>query len=349
MRAHRRAVREALEGGRGASLDSGGRHGAPALRPEHALDQRPGRDLQPERAQRVREAERRGARQPDRRPLDRGARSPLGGGRAALGRGSRAPARARGAGLRRHGRPRRRVARGARGAHGRRRRPLPSRRPAPRASWRRGSSRSRAASAPSATRAGCSGTTSGGTPRSRRRCARPTGPDRVGRRAPRARPVAWTSPRRPRVAIEKAGRSASPTSLEPGDHPAILEPACVASLLRLFLYSLDARSADEGRAQRLLGRERGDAPRRGDVPVRHRPPLGPGRSRRVERSVERRRLAARRDPVGAGGRARAPLVRALLGGEAGARAAAPGSERAHGGREGGASRTWCGARSAPCS
>ena len=43
---------------------------------------------------------------------------------------------------------------------------------------------------------------------------------------------------RSRVAIEKARRSAQPRRLEPGDYPAVLEPACVASLLRLFLRSM---------------------------------------------------------------------------------------------------------------
>jgi len=51
-----------------------------------------------------------------------------------------------------------------------------------------------------------------------------------------------------RTAIEKARRSAQPRQLEPGDHPAILEPACVANLLRLLLGDMDARSADEGRS-----------------------------------------------------------------------------------------------------
>lgn len=51
-----------------------------------------------------------------------------------------------------------------------------------------------------------------------------------------------------RVAIDKAVRSAKPQPLAPGRYVAILEPACVANLVSLFVYGMDARSADEGRS-----------------------------------------------------------------------------------------------------
>lgn len=53
---------------------------------------------------------------------------------------------------------------------------------------------------------------------------------------------------RTRVAIEKARRSQNPHTLEPGTYPAILEPACVGSLLGLLLGAMSARAADEGRS-----------------------------------------------------------------------------------------------------
>ena len=50
------------------------------------------------------------------------------------------------------------------------------------------------------------------------------------------------------VAIDKAQRSAQPRPLAPGKYVTILEPACVASLMQLLLFSMSARSADEGRS-----------------------------------------------------------------------------------------------------
>jgi predicted Zn-dependent protease len=46
----------------------------------------------------------------------------------------------------------------------------------------------------------------------------------------------------------KAAASAGARPLAPGTFPALLEPACVASLLGLFVRALDARAADEGRS-----------------------------------------------------------------------------------------------------
>lgn len=51
-----------------------------------------------------------------------------------------------------------------------------------------------------------------------------------------------------RTAIAKALASADPRPLDPGSYVAILEPACVADLLGLMTFALDARSADEGRS-----------------------------------------------------------------------------------------------------
>ena len=51
-----------------------------------------------------------------------------------------------------------------------------------------------------------------------------------------------------RTAIAKAVASASPRPLDPGSYVTILEPACVAELIELLGYALDARSADEGRS-----------------------------------------------------------------------------------------------------
>ena len=50
------------------------------------------------------------------------------------------------------------------------------------------------------------------------------------------------------AAREKARRSASPKPLAPGKYVTILEPACVASLIGNLLWSMDRRSADEGRS-----------------------------------------------------------------------------------------------------
>jgi len=51
-----------------------------------------------------------------------------------------------------------------------------------------------------------------------------------------------------KVAVDKATASARPQKLEPGRYTVILEPAAVASLLGFFMFSLDARRADEGRS-----------------------------------------------------------------------------------------------------
>lgn len=48
-------------------------------------------------------------------------------------------------------------------------------------------------------------------------------------------------------AIDKALASKEPQALEPGTYVAILEPACVANLVGNMMYSMNARSADEGR------------------------------------------------------------------------------------------------------
>lgn len=50
------------------------------------------------------------------------------------------------------------------------------------------------------------------------------------------------------VAIDKAVRSAEARPLEPGKYVAILEPACVASLLQILAFSMNARTAEEGRS-----------------------------------------------------------------------------------------------------
>lgn len=51
-----------------------------------------------------------------------------------------------------------------------------------------------------------------------------------------------------RVAIAKARASANPRPLEPGSYETILEPACVANLMAMYAWSMDARRADEGRS-----------------------------------------------------------------------------------------------------
>ena len=50
------------------------------------------------------------------------------------------------------------------------------------------------------------------------------------------------------AARDKARRSADPKPLEPGKYVTILEPACVANLMRMMLWSMGRRSADEGRS-----------------------------------------------------------------------------------------------------
>ena len=49
-------------------------------------------------------------------------------------------------------------------------------------------------------------------------------------------------------AIEKARQSRSPVAVEPGRYTVILEPQAVGDLVQLLAFSLDARSADEGRS-----------------------------------------------------------------------------------------------------
>jgi len=48
-------------------------------------------------------------------------------------------------------------------------------------------------------------------------------------------------------AIEKAAMSKNPAAIEPGKYTVVLEPAAVADLLAYFIFSADARQADEGR------------------------------------------------------------------------------------------------------
>jgi predicted Zn-dependent protease len=50
------------------------------------------------------------------------------------------------------------------------------------------------------------------------------------------------------AAIEKAAMSKSPAAIEPGKYTVVLEPAAVADLLAYFVFSADARQADEGRS-----------------------------------------------------------------------------------------------------
>lgn len=50
------------------------------------------------------------------------------------------------------------------------------------------------------------------------------------------------------AAREKARASADPKPLTPGKYVAILEPACVANLIAFMGWTMDARSADEGRS-----------------------------------------------------------------------------------------------------
>jgi predicted Zn-dependent protease len=50
------------------------------------------------------------------------------------------------------------------------------------------------------------------------------------------------------AAIEKAAMSKSPAAIEPGKYTVVLEPAAVADMLAYFIFSADARQADEGRS-----------------------------------------------------------------------------------------------------
>lgn len=49
------------------------------------------------------------------------------------------------------------------------------------------------------------------------------------------------------AAIEKAAMSKNPAAIEPGKYTVVLEPAAMADLLAYFIFSADARQADEGR------------------------------------------------------------------------------------------------------
>lgn len=51
-----------------------------------------------------------------------------------------------------------------------------------------------------------------------------------------------------RTAIDKAKMSAAPKPLAPGKYVTILEPACVANLVAMMSFSMNARRADEGRS-----------------------------------------------------------------------------------------------------
>ncbi|MGH9369648.1 MAG: TldD/PmbA family protein [Thermoanaerobaculia bacterium] len=51
-----------------------------------------------------------------------------------------------------------------------------------------------------------------------------------------------------RAAVEKASRSAARRELDPGAYSVVLEPAAVADLLLYMGFTMDARSADEGRS-----------------------------------------------------------------------------------------------------
>jgi predicted Zn-dependent protease len=50
------------------------------------------------------------------------------------------------------------------------------------------------------------------------------------------------------AAIEKAAMSKTPAAIEPGKYTVVLEPSALADLLVNFLFSADARQADEGRS-----------------------------------------------------------------------------------------------------
>ena len=50
------------------------------------------------------------------------------------------------------------------------------------------------------------------------------------------------------AAIDKAVRSRQPAAIEPGKYTVVLEPAALADLLGILVFSADARQADEGRS-----------------------------------------------------------------------------------------------------
>lgn len=51
-----------------------------------------------------------------------------------------------------------------------------------------------------------------------------------------------------RIAVDKAALSRNPKPLSPGKYVTILEPSCVADMLQGMIFSLNARTADEGRS-----------------------------------------------------------------------------------------------------
>lgn len=51
-----------------------------------------------------------------------------------------------------------------------------------------------------------------------------------------------------KIAVDKAVMSAKPRELPPGKYVTIFEPSCVADLMQLIGFAMDARSADEGRS-----------------------------------------------------------------------------------------------------
>ena len=55
-------------------------------------------------------------------------------------------------------------------------------------------------------------------------------------------------PKLAETAIEKAARSRNPAAIEPGKYTVVLEPAAVADMLAFFIFSANARPADEGRS-----------------------------------------------------------------------------------------------------
>ncbi|MEX2117775.1 MAG: TldD/PmbA family protein [Bacteroidota bacterium] len=50
------------------------------------------------------------------------------------------------------------------------------------------------------------------------------------------------------IAVTKALESRNPRKIEPGKYTTILEPSCVADMVRSLLFAMDARNADEGRS-----------------------------------------------------------------------------------------------------
>ncbi|HUH01376.1 MAG TPA: metallopeptidase TldD-related protein, partial [Kofleriaceae bacterium] len=73
-----------------------------------------------------------------------------------------------------------------------------------------------------------------------------TGSGWAAQAAPSARALHF--PAVAQSASTKARTSREPRPLAPGSYPTILEPACVASLLELLMWSMSRRDADEGRS-----------------------------------------------------------------------------------------------------